>query len=147
MGPVYIESADVSGKYDREFFRVEGIRARLQPRWGHGNGLSCPGSRVKALEDAGESTMKVSLAKACLKDMRSAIDQRTHARHGEPIRVKQGKRVLFHVLNGSATEIRSLALPEYSFHEVALDGNRVPHQATESEIPSVQVRRLPGTFF
>ena len=31
--------------------------------------------------------------------------------HGEPIRVKQGERVLFHVLNGSATEIRSLALP------------------------------------
>ena len=29
--------------------------------------------------------------------------------HGEPIRVKQGERVLFHVLNGSATEIRSLA--------------------------------------
>ncbi len=30
--------------------------------------------------------------------------------HGEPIRVKQGERVLFHILNGSATEIRSLAL-------------------------------------
>jgi len=31
--------------------------------------------------------------------------------HGEPIRVKPGERVLFHVLNGSATESRSLALP------------------------------------
>jgi hypothetical protein len=30
---------------------------------------------------------------------------------GEPVRVKQGERVLFHVLNGSAGEIRSLALP------------------------------------
>ena len=30
--------------------------------------------------------------------------------HGEPIRVKAGERVLFHVLNASATEIRSLAL-------------------------------------
>jgi hypothetical protein len=30
--------------------------------------------------------------------------------HGESVRVKQGERVLFHVLNGSATEIRSLAL-------------------------------------
>lgn len=29
---------------------------------------------------------------------------------GEPIRMKQGDRVLFDVLNGSATEIRSLAL-------------------------------------
>jgi len=42
--------------------------------------------------------------------------------HGEPLRVKQGERVLFHVLNGSATEIRSLALPGHSFHVVALDG-------------------------
>ena len=35
--------------------------------------------------------------------------------HGEPIRVKQGERVLFHILNGSATEIRSLALPGHTF--------------------------------
>ena len=46
--------------------------------------------------------------------------------HGEPIRVKRGDRVLFHVLNGSATEIRSLALPGHSFTVVALDGNPVP---------------------
>ena len=45
------------------------------------------------------------------------------------MRVKQGQRVLFHVLNGSATEIRSLALPGHSFQVVALDGNPVPHPA------------------
>jgi FtsP/CotA-like multicopper oxidase with cupredoxin domain len=49
--------------------------------------------------------------------------------HGEPIKVKQGQRVLFHVLNGSATEIRSLALPGHSFQVVALDGNPVPNPA------------------
>jgi FtsP/CotA-like multicopper oxidase with cupredoxin domain len=49
--------------------------------------------------------------------------------HGEPIRVKQGERVLFHVLNASATEIRSLALPGHRFRVVALDGNPVPTQA------------------
>jgi FtsP/CotA-like multicopper oxidase with cupredoxin domain len=47
--------------------------------------------------------------------------------HGEPIRVKQGQRVLLHVLNGSATEIRSLALPDHRFKIVALDGNPVPN--------------------
>jgi hypothetical protein len=31
--------------------------------------------------------------------------------HGEPIRVKRGERVLFHILNASAGETRSLALP------------------------------------
>ena len=50
--------------------------------------------------------------------------------HGEPIRVKQGERVLFHVLNGSATEIRSLALPGHTFQVVALDGNPVPNPAS-----------------
>jgi len=46
--------------------------------------------------------------------------------HGEPIRVKRGERVLFHILNGSATEIRSLALPGHEFQVVSLDGNLVP---------------------
>ncbi|HEX4167565.1 MAG TPA: multicopper oxidase domain-containing protein [Bryobacteraceae bacterium] len=45
---------------------------------------------------------------------------------GEPIRVKQGDRVLFHLLNASAIEDRSLALPEHTFHVIALDGNAVP---------------------
>jgi FtsP/CotA-like multicopper oxidase with cupredoxin domain len=52
--------------------------------------------------------------------------------HGEPVRVKQGERVLFHVLNGSATEIRSLALPGHAFKVLALDGNAVP---TPAEVP------------
>jgi FtsP/CotA-like multicopper oxidase with cupredoxin domain len=52
--------------------------------------------------------------------------------HGDPIRVKQGERVLFHVLNASATEIRSLALPGHVFRVVALDGNPVP---TQAEVP------------
>ena len=37
--------------------------------------------------------------------------------------------MLFHALNGSATEIRSLALPGHSFRVVALDGNPVPNPA------------------
>jgi FtsP/CotA-like multicopper oxidase with cupredoxin domain len=41
---------------------------------------------------------------------------------GEPIRVRQGERVLFHVLNASAGETRSLALPGHTFRVVALDG-------------------------
>jgi FtsP/CotA-like multicopper oxidase with cupredoxin domain len=54
--------------------------------------------------------------------------------HGEAIRVKTGERVLFHVLNGSATEIRSLALPGHLFKVVALDGNGVP---TPAEVPVI----------
>jgi FtsP/CotA-like multicopper oxidase with cupredoxin domain len=50
--------------------------------------------------------------------------------NGSPIRVKRGERVLLHVLNGSATEIRSLALPGHTFKVVALDGNPVPRPAS-----------------
>jgi FtsP/CotA-like multicopper oxidase with cupredoxin domain len=46
--------------------------------------------------------------------------------HGEPIRVKTGERVLFHLLNASATDDVRLALPGHSFSVVALDGNPVP---------------------
>ena len=46
--------------------------------------------------------------------------------HGEPIRVKQGERVLFHFLNASATENIKLALPGHRFLVIGLDGNPVP---------------------
>jgi FtsP/CotA-like multicopper oxidase with cupredoxin domain len=51
---------------------------------------------------------------------------------GDPIRVKPGERVLFHVLNASASENRSLALPGHTFRVMALDGNPVP---TPADVP------------
>jgi len=50
--------------------------------------------------------------------------------HGEPIRVKQGQRVLFHLLNASATRQVSLALPGHKFEILSLDGNPVPTRAS-----------------
>jgi len=47
---------------------------------------------------------------------------------GEPLRVKQGQRVLLHVLNSSPTEVHWIALAGHSFRVVALDGNPVPTQ-------------------
>jgi FtsP/CotA-like multicopper oxidase with cupredoxin domain len=46
--------------------------------------------------------------------------------HGEPIRVRERQRVLFHILNASATENIQLYLPGHEFVVVALDGNPVP---------------------
>lgn len=45
---------------------------------------------------------------------------------GEPIRVREGQQVLFHILNASATENLRLALPGHRFLVVGLDGNPVP---------------------
>jgi FtsP/CotA-like multicopper oxidase with cupredoxin domain len=46
--------------------------------------------------------------------------------YGEPVRVKEGQRILFHILNGSATENIHVALSGHRFQVVALDGNPVP---------------------
>src|SRR5207247_6119604 len=90
-----------------------------------------PSARNKELQAIGESARKASLAKGMPRGYEVGYGSFTiNGRmlgHGEPIRVKQGERVLFHILNGSATEIRSLALPGHSFQVVALDGNPVPN--------------------
>jgi FtsP/CotA-like multicopper oxidase with cupredoxin domain len=45
---------------------------------------------------------------------------------GEPIRVKPSQRVLFRIVNASATLHHRLALPGHLFQVTALDGNAVP---------------------
>jgi FtsP/CotA-like multicopper oxidase with cupredoxin domain len=46
--------------------------------------------------------------------------------YGDPVRVRQGQRVLFRLLNASATENVTLAFAGHRFSVVALDGNPVP---------------------
>jgi FtsP/CotA-like multicopper oxidase with cupredoxin domain len=48
--------------------------------------------------------------------------------HGEPVRVREGERVLFRLLNASPTENITLALPGHRFTVIELDGNPVPTQ-------------------
>src|SRR4029077_12009067 len=57
---------------------------------------------------------------------------------GEPIRVKQGQRVLLRLLNASATENVVLALPGHRFTVIAMDGNPVPNP-TSVEVLSLAV--------
>jgi len=46
---------------------------------------------------------------------------------GEPLRVKQGQKVLMRLLNASATENVVLSLPGHQFTILAMDGNPVPN--------------------
>ena len=48
---------------------------------------------------------------------------------GEPVRVREGQRVLFRIVNANATLTHRLALPGHLFEVVALDGNAVPAPA------------------
>jgi FtsP/CotA-like multicopper oxidase with cupredoxin domain len=134
VGPVYIEPRDTPGRYDREVFLV---LKEFEPTFSRGGDMAMdflsPNSIVKKLKDSGESAMKASLAKGMPKGYEVGYGSFTiNGRmlgHGEPIRVKEAERVLFHIVNGSATEIRSLALPGHSFQVLALDGNPVPNSA------------------
>jgi FtsP/CotA-like multicopper oxidase with cupredoxin domain len=49
---------------------------------------------------------------------------------GEPVRVKQGERLMMHILNSSPTEVHWVALAGHNFQVVALDGNAVPTPKT-----------------
>jgi FtsP/CotA-like multicopper oxidase with cupredoxin domain len=55
---------------------------------------------------------------------------------GEPLRVKQGDRVLLHILNSSPTEVHWVALAGHAFVVVALDGNAV---ATQAKVPMLRL--------
>jgi len=131
VGPVYIEPKQHAGNYDREVFLT---LKEFQPTLSRGGDMPMdflsPARTVSALKDAGESKMKASLAKGMPHGYEVGYDSFTingkMLGHGEPVRVKPGERVLFHVLNGSATEIRSLALPGHSFSLIAMDGNPLP---------------------
>jgi len=132
VGPVYIEPAQEPGRYDREVFLV---LKEFEPTLSRGGDMAqdflTPAEANPRLKETGELAMKASLAKGMPHGYeigyRSFTINGRMLGHGEPVRVKQGERVLFHILNGSATEIRSLALPGHSFEVLALDGNPVPN--------------------
>jgi FtsP/CotA-like multicopper oxidase with cupredoxin domain len=135
VGPVYVEPKDAPGAYDREVFL---LLKEFDPSFSRGGDMAmdflAPTARDRRLEDAGESAMRASLAMGMPHGLEVgygafSINGKMLG-HGEPIHVTANERVLFHIVNGSATEIRSLALPGHVFEVTALDGNPVPTPAT-----------------
>jgi FtsP/CotA-like multicopper oxidase with cupredoxin domain len=132
-GPVYIEPVNNPGAYDREVFLV---LKEFLPSFSQGGDMAMDfleGAPILELQTIGKSAdeqFKGPKGYEVGYDL-FGINGKMLG-HGEPIRVKQGDRVLFHVLNASAGEIRSLALPGHTFRIVALDGNPVP---TPADVP------------
>jgi FtsP/CotA-like multicopper oxidase with cupredoxin domain len=158
VGAVYIEPRHEPGQYDREEFLV---LKEFEPTFSRGGDVAqdfLPPAEVPELESRGEAAMKASLARGMAHGYEVgygsfAINGRMLG-HGEPLRVKGGERVLLHVLNGSATEIRSLALPGHTFRVVALDGNPVPNPVdvpvlwigTGERVSAIVEMRRPGVW-
>lgn len=136
VGPVYIEPKSNPGTYDREVFPV---LKEFAPAFSRGGDMAMDvlaGTPVKELQEMGEAADAEAQEKTKGFEVGYelfGINGRLLG-HGEPIPVKEGERVLFHVLNASATEIRSLALPGHVFRVIALDGNPVP---TQAEVPAL----------
>ncbi len=156
VGPVYVEPKHDPGAFDREVFLV---LKEFAPTFSRGGDMAMD--------------MLVGIPEKALKQIGTAADEQARTKtkgfevgyelfsvngqmlgHGEPVRVKQGERVLFHVLNASATEIRSLALPGHTFKVVALDGNPVPNPAhvpllwlgTAERVSAIVEMKNPGVW-
>jgi FtsP/CotA-like multicopper oxidase with cupredoxin domain len=106
-GFLIIEPANDPGRYDQE----ELLAAH---HW-EGTWVSMQDIRTGPPADNG---LEVMYASASFNDKMLG--------HGEPIRVREGQRVLFRLLNASATQNITLALPGHRFTVTALDGNPVP---------------------
>jgi FtsP/CotA-like multicopper oxidase with cupredoxin domain len=150
---VYIEPKDNPGRYDQEVFLAT---HEFEPFFG---------AEEMEEEEEGEETS------AAERKEREAREQQGKPNgwevgyqrftingkclgYGEPVRVKEGQRVLFHILNASATEIIQLALPGHQFEVVALDGNPVPQPraveflelGTAERISAIVEMKNPGVW-
>jgi FtsP/CotA-like multicopper oxidase with cupredoxin domain len=154
--PVYIEPKSHPGAYDREVFLT---LKEFNPSYSQGGDMAMDflaGSPLKELQAIGKASDDAT--KGTPKGYEVGYElfsiNGKMLGHGEPIRVKSGERVLFHVLNASAGEIRSLGLPGHVFRVVALDGNPVPTQAevpvlwlgTAERVSAIVEMRHPGVW-
>jgi FtsP/CotA-like multicopper oxidase with cupredoxin domain len=73
---------------------------------------------------------------------------------GDPVKVKQGERVMMHILNSSPTEVHWISFSGHSFKVVALDGNTVSQTQTVPMLRLAPAERVsavvemnnPGTW-
>ncbi len=116
FGFLYVEPKQEAGDYDQEIFLAV---HHWEPSWMR------MGPPMNALE--------VGYRYATFNDKLMSA--------AEPIRVRRGERVLFRLLNASATKSVSLALPGHRFTVIAMDGNLVPQpRSVETVVMDVAER-------
>jgi FtsP/CotA-like multicopper oxidase with cupredoxin domain len=109
FGCLYIELKGDTGAYDQEIFlTLHDWNAHLAP--------------------GGDSSMEAGYDYATIDDRMLGF--------GDPLKVREGQRVLLHLLNASAGLIHWLALAGHELTVVAMDGNPVP---TPSPVPAVRL--------
>jgi FtsP/CotA-like multicopper oxidase with cupredoxin domain len=129
FGFVYVDSGNDPGQYDQEIF----LSLRdWEPFFTSNmdddddNGHGGPQPEKPAVLNTDPNGLEVN-------SMTYSINDKVLGA-GEPIRVKQGQRVLMHLLNASAIENRRIAFAGHQFLVIALDGNPVPNPQKVDEI-------------
>src|SRR4051794_10354550 len=122
FGFLIIDPAEDPGRYDQE--------ALLAAHHWEGHWVSMQDIRKGPPADNGLEVMYESMA----------FNGRMLG-HAEPVRVRQSQRVLFRLLNASATERVTLALPGHTFTIVSLDGNLLAKPTTVEVIELASAER------
>jgi FtsP/CotA-like multicopper oxidase with cupredoxin domain len=126
FGMVYVEPKSEPGRFDREVFLAT---HEWEPFLGSGE------EEASEMDRDTETWPKGTVPPASPPDPRPngyEVGYRAFTINGnplgrgEPVRVKRGERVIFRIVNASATENLQLAFAGHEFEVVALDGNPVP---------------------
>jgi FtsP/CotA-like multicopper oxidase with cupredoxin domain len=126
FGFVYVEPKENPGRYDQEIFLST---HEWEPFYFDMDDDDNP----SAAEEFGETDWGLSMVEVGYRI--GSINGKALG-HGEPVRVREAQRVLFHILNASATENIQIALPGHEFLVTALDGNPVPRPR---KVPSLDL--------
>ena len=122
FGFVYIDPKENPGAYDQEIFLAlrdwEPFYSMNAPDMDEMDDPNAPQPEKPAVLNTAPVGMEVTSTTYSINDRALGA--------GEPIRVRQGQRVLFHFLNASAIENRRISLGGHKFQVIALDGNPVP---------------------
>jgi FtsP/CotA-like multicopper oxidase with cupredoxin domain len=125
FGFVYIEPANNPGAYDQELFLAlrdwEPFFTTQMVDMDENDDPNAPQPEKPSVLNTAPNGIEVTSTTFSINDKSLGA--------GEPIRVTQGQRVLFHFLNASAIENRLLSFGGHKFQVVALDGNPVPNPA------------------
>jgi len=151
FGIVYVEPNHDSGSYDQEVFLAT---HEFDPFYSVGEMEEEEGKPEDPALEAEVKADKTQKSNGWEVGYRTFTINGRCLGYGDPIRVKEGQRVMFRILNASATETIELALPGHEFHVVALDGNPVPHTnkvkvlqlGSAERVEAIVEMKIPGVW-
>jgi FtsP/CotA-like multicopper oxidase with cupredoxin domain len=126
FGFVYVEPAGNPGNYDQELFLTirdwEPFFTTQMVDMDENDDPTAPQPEKPQVLNTAPNGIEVTSTTYSINDKALGA--------GEPIRVREGQRVLFHFVNASAIENRRISLGGHKFQVIALDGNPVPNPAS-----------------